>query len=115
VLLIATAKDSSGKMREKQKVQLLLNNDEQICHGQALARLLTGADRLECMAASTKTSGIKVILEELEKSLAAGLEARFAIGLELLPDRPGFTRVRTQLIHIQKAMVATRQRAERKF
>lgn len=74
-------------MEKQQQVKLLLN-DEQHAHGHVFAELLSGANRLECMVAFAKTSGLGFILKELKESLAAGLEARFAIGLSFYQTEP---------------------------
>jgi HKD family nuclease len=74
-MLVAPAQDRRGlSMSEQQRVRLILNEDEEHHHGQALAKLLPGADRLECLAAFATNSGIEFILNELRAGLVAGLE-----------------------------------------
>lgn len=70
-----------------QKVELLLNEDK-CCHGDVVANLLPRATQIECMIAFAKESGLKVILNQLKKSLEGGLKARFAIGLDFYQTDP---------------------------
>jgi len=84
-------------MGEQQRVRLILNEDEEHHHGQVLAKLLPGADRLECLAAFATNSGIEFILNKLRAGLVAGLEARFAIGLDCYLTEPRLLRTLLQL------------------
>jgi HKD family nuclease len=78
-------------MNNNQQVKLLLNDDQRH-HGHAIAQLLRGAKRLDCVVAFAKTSGLGLILKELVKALKAGLEARFAIGLDFYLTEPELLR-----------------------
>lgn len=78
-------------MKKRQAVELLLNGEKRD-HGQVIAGLLKKAERLECMAAFAKTSAFQGVLEALQASLAHGLEARFAIGLDFYLTEPALLR-----------------------
>ncbi len=73
------------------QVQLLVNNEAHN-HELELGKLLPGSKRMECMVAFAKSSGFKFLQKNLEKALAAGLEARFAIGLSLFLTEPKLLR-----------------------
>lgn len=70
----------------------LLVNDETHNHEAELGKLLPGSKRMECMVAFAKFSGFKILQKNLEKALAAGLEARFAVGLSLFLTEPNLLR-----------------------
>lgn len=78
-------------MQEKQNVQLLLNG-EQEGHASVIIPLLSKATRLECTVAFAKESALGFILEPLKKRLAAGLSARFSIGLSFCQTSPTLLR-----------------------
>lgn len=78
-------------MARQLQAQLLVN-DEQDSHGHVLAELLPGTKRLECMAAFAKMSGLGFLLDALKDCLAAGLDARFAIGLDFCLTEPKLLR-----------------------
>lgn len=73
------------------QVQLLVN-DEAHNHELVLGKLLPSSTRMECMVAFAKSSGFKFLQKNLEKALATGLEARFAIGLSLFLTEPKLLR-----------------------
>lgn len=77
-------------------VQLLVN-DEVRNHEQELGKLLLGSRRMECMVAFAKTSGFLFFQKNLEMALAAGLEARFAIGLSFFLTEPKLLRALLKL------------------
>lgn len=81
-----------------QRARLLINEDE-VGHGDAIAKLLTKAKQLECMIAFAKLSGFKSILLDLKKALTSGLEARFAIGLDFYQTEPDLLR---QLLRLSR-------------
>ena len=72
-------------------VQLLVN-DEVNNHELELGKLLPGSKRMDCMVAFAKSSGFKFLQKNLERALATGLEARFAIGLSLFLTEPQLLR-----------------------
>lgn len=78
-------------MKNQKAVQLLLNEHRRD-HGQVVAKLLKRAKRLECMVAFAKTSALDITMTGLEKALAGGLNARFAIGLDFYLTEPGVLR-----------------------
>lgn len=74
-------------MNKQQDIQLLLNNDENH-HEQIIAKMILKAKHLECVVAFAKMSGLKSILDNLNKSLSNGLTARFVIGLDFYQSEP---------------------------
>lgn len=73
------------------QVHLLVNNEAHN-HELELGKLLPESKRIECMVAFAKSSGFKFLHKNLEKALAAGLEARFAIGLSFFLTEPKLLR-----------------------
>lgn len=81
------------------KFQLVLNG-EQVGHADALLTSMSRARHLDCMVAFAKGSALRLLLQTLEKSLAYGMTARFAIGLSFHLTEP--TLLRT-LLRLSKA------------
>lgn len=82
----------------QQDVKLLLNNYE-YGHLHAISELLPKGKELDCMIAFAKMSGFKDIFESLRQSLAKGLKARFAIGLDFCQTDPELL---NQLLKLKK-------------
>lgn len=82
----------------QQDVKLLLNNCD-YGHLHAITELLPKGKELDCMIAFAKMSGFKGIFESLKQSLAKGLKARFAIGLDFYQTDPELL---TQLLKLTK-------------
>ncbi len=57
-------------------------------HEQAMVGLFAGATRLDCMVAFAKDSGLKALRAPLQAALAAGMKARFAVGLDFYTTDP---------------------------
>lgn len=72
-------------------IELLLNEDQRV-HGNALVGLLKRAQQLECMVAFAKESALLDLLGPLEKALARGMKARFAVGLSFHLTEPAMLR-----------------------
>lgn len=78
-------------MKDGKTIQLLLN-EERRDHAQILTKQLKRAKRMECLVAFAKTSAFSGMAEELEKALARGMTARFAIGLDFYLTEPALLR-----------------------
>lgn len=72
---------------EMEKTQLLVN-DESTDHQSVIVQRLATAKQFDCMVAFAKASGFRALGKELRKSLARGLKARFAIGLNFYLTEP---------------------------
>lgn len=77
-------------MKEGKEVRLLVN--EERGHGDVIEKLLKQAERLECLVAFAKESGLNGLLKPLRKALERGMEARFAIGLDFYLTEPAVLR-----------------------
>jgi HKD family nuclease len=75
-------KNSSSNMK------FLLNVEDDHCHAATLKSHLRLAERLDCMVAFAKSSGLKMILDDMEAALEKGLEARFVVGLDFYQTDP---------------------------
>lgn len=85
-----------NKMKKMESPRLILN-EEINTHGSLISDLLLGADRLECMVAFAKNSSFDLIRDDLVKRLEAGLNARFAFGLDFYITEPRFLRAMLKL------------------
>ncbi|MBM5580807.1 phospholipase D family protein [Burkholderia pseudomallei] len=74
-------------MSEMEKAQLLVNN-ENADHQSVIVQRLATAKRFDCMVAFAKASGFRALRHELERALARGLKARFAVGLNFYLTEP---------------------------
>lgn len=70
-----------------EKAQLLVNN-ENADHQSVIVQRLATAKRFDCMVAFAKASGFRALRHELERALARGLKARFAVGLNFYLTEP---------------------------
>lgn len=67
-------------------VDLILN--QKVTHEEALKKSLRKAEKLDCVVAFAKCSGLEPILKHLQSALKKGLEARFAVGLSFYQTDP---------------------------
>jgi len=77
-------------------LKLLLNTDDD-GHGAAIERAISGAVEMQCMVAFLKYSGLRRVEKLLKRSLANGLTARFAVGLNFAVTEPNALRALLRL------------------
>lgn len=70
----------------------LVWNDGKSCHESIILELLAHAEKMDCMVAFARTSSLDCLIKALEKALARGMKARFAVGLSLYVTDPSALR-----------------------
>jgi HKD family nuclease len=73
----------------KQSVKLVLN-EETVGHQDRILELIANSERLECVVAFAKMSGLSRISVALTAALKRGLKARFTAGLSFYQTDPAF-------------------------